>query len=88
LRSQPVLSAWIIIVKAVLIILFIYLTDPLAAHAIASSYNKDKDEKTIREMDHDLKSFSGIFPDVVKKVFRHLGHRHREYYGCAGGLDP
>lgn len=34
-------STWIITLKALLIIAFIYLTAPLAAHSIARSYRKD-----------------------------------------------
>jgi multicomponent Na+:H+ antiporter subunit G len=35
-------STWIITLKALLILLFIYLTAPLAAHAIARSYDEDQ----------------------------------------------
>jgi multicomponent Na+:H+ antiporter subunit G len=37
-------SAWIVLLKAVLIIFFIYLTAPLAAHSIASSFHRDRKE--------------------------------------------
>lgn len=36
-------GSWTISIKSVMVILFIYLTAPLAAHAIAKSY-KDSDE--------------------------------------------
>lgn len=38
-------SSWIVLLKAVMIILFIYLTAPLAAHSIARSFRKDDQEK-------------------------------------------
>ncbi len=38
-------NTWTIYVKAALIIVFIYLTAPLAAHAIAKSYHDSDDEK-------------------------------------------
>jgi multicomponent Na+:H+ antiporter subunit G len=37
-------SSWEVILKAVLIILFVYLTAPLAAHSIARSVRRDDDE--------------------------------------------
>lgn len=35
-------STWMVALKAFLIILFIYLTAPLAAHSIASSFRSEK----------------------------------------------
>jgi multicomponent Na+:H+ antiporter subunit G len=40
-------STGVVVVKAVLIILFIYLTAPLAAHSIARSFRNDDKEKEV-----------------------------------------
>ena len=37
-------STWEVTIKAVLVILFVYLTAPLAAHSIAKAVRKDDDE--------------------------------------------
>ena len=37
-------STWEVAIKAVLVVLFVYLTAPLAAHSIARSFRKDDDE--------------------------------------------
>lgn len=37
-------GSWNITIKSILIIIFIYLTAPLAAHSIAKSYKSDKEK--------------------------------------------
>jgi multicomponent Na+:H+ antiporter subunit G len=39
-------ATWEIAIKAVLIILFVYLTAPLAAHSIARSVRRDDDDES------------------------------------------
>jgi multicomponent Na+:H+ antiporter subunit G len=39
-------SEWEVYLKAVLIVVFIYLTAPLAAHSIARSYKNDEDRES------------------------------------------
>lgn len=41
----------VVYLKALFIVLFIYLTAPLAAHAIIKSYKDSEDEKEIRKED-------------------------------------
>ncbi|WP_430817594.1 monovalent cation/H(+) antiporter subunit G [Carboxylicivirga sp. RSCT41] len=40
-------ALWNVALKLSLIIIFIYLTSPLAAHSIAKSYKNDKDSKKL-----------------------------------------
>jgi multicomponent Na+:H+ antiporter subunit G len=37
-------ATWEVALKAVLVVLFVYLTAPLAAHSIAKSFRSDEDE--------------------------------------------
>ncbi len=46
-------SEWIVTVKALLIIIFIYLTAPLAAHSIARSFKEDDPEETEEPEEHE-----------------------------------
>jgi multicomponent Na+:H+ antiporter subunit G len=39
-------ASWEVAIKAVLVILFVYLTAPLAAHSIARSVRRDDDDVT------------------------------------------
>jgi multicomponent Na+:H+ antiporter subunit G len=39
-------ASWEVAIKAVLVVLFVYLTAPLAAHSIAKSFRKEDDDET------------------------------------------
>ncbi|MCG8581376.1 MAG: monovalent cation/H(+) antiporter subunit G [Bacteroidales bacterium] len=40
-------ASWMVALKLSLIIIFIYLTSPLAGHSIAKSYKNDRDSKKL-----------------------------------------